>query len=102
MKPPERRDTRVSIRVTAIRQSGGTSHQHIVHLWWTNPSTGTIGDNSRAEIVDWLENRGGDAYVQEAGRRADVEVRSPDYGPRYLQTRADGVWSDNLLALPRR
>ncbi|MFI6014066.1 DUF3892 domain-containing protein [Streptomyces sp. NPDC051243] len=27
---------------------------------------------------------------------------TPPHGEKYLQTRADGVWTDNLLALPRR
>ncbi|MET9221325.1 DUF3892 domain-containing protein [Streptomyces sp. NPDC003300] len=36
------------------------------------------------------------------GNRAQVFVRTPAYGPKYLQTRADGVWTNNLLALPER
>jgi len=90
----------VAIRITAIRLSGGDSHQHIVRLWWTNPSTGATGDNSRAEIVNWIENRNGKAYVEQGGSRADVHVVTPMYGAKYLRTRANGFWTDNLLALP--
>lgn len=93
----------MAIRITAIRLSGGNTHEHIVHLWWINPSTGGAGDNSRAEIVAWIENEDGKAYVQDhAGHRVNVEVVTPAYGAKYLRTYADGVWTDNLLALPRR
>ncbi|MEU7868030.1 DUF3892 domain-containing protein [Dactylosporangium sp. NPDC049140] len=93
----------MAIRITAIRQSGGSSHEHIVRLWWTNPSTGKTGENSRAEIVAWIEEENGKAYVEDAsGNRADVGVVKPASGAKYLRTHADGKWTDNLLALPRR
>jgi len=93
----------VSIRITAIRLSGGTTHQHIVRLWWTNPANEKSGDNSRAELVSWIETENGKAYVQDSrGNRADVGVVTPPHGPKYLRTYADRTWTDNLLALPRR
>lgn len=93
----------MSMQITAIRLSGGSTHQHIVRLWWTDPANGNTGDNSRAEIVAWIENKGGKAYTDDGrGNRADVAVRTPDHGEKYLQTHADGVWKNNLLALPQR
>jgi Protein of unknown function (DUF3892) len=93
----------MSISITAIRMSGGNTHQHIVRLWWTSPSTSETGDNSRAEIVSWIENQNGKAYVEDAhGSRGDVGVVTPAYGEKYLRSYADNVWTDNLLALPRR
>lgn len=93
----------MSIRITAIRLSGGTTHQHIVRLWWTNPADSKAGDNSRAEIVSWIETDSGKAYVEDTrGNRADVGVVTPPYGQKYLRTYADRVWTDNLLALPER
>lgn len=93
----------VSIRITAIRLSEGDSHEHIVRLWWTNPATGAQGDNSRADIVAWIENKNGKAYVEDGGgHRADVGVVTPRNGQKYLRTHADGVWTNNLLALPRK
>jgi hypothetical protein len=83
--------------------SGGSTHQHIVHLWWKNTANGTSGDNSRAELVTWIEDKGGKAYTEDSrGNRADVAVRTPTHGAKYLQTHADGVWTNNLLALPER
>ncbi|TYB95598.1 DUF3892 domain-containing protein [Micromonospora sp. WP24] len=93
----------MSIKITAIRLSGGTTHEHIVRLWWTDPSTSEAGDSSRAEIVSWIESSNGKAYVEDGrGNRADVGVVKPIHGEKYLRTYADGVWTDNLLALPRR
>lgn len=93
----------VSIRITAVRLSDGNDHEHIVRLWWVNPADSKTGDNSRAEIVNWIEHEGGKAYVEDArGHRQDVLVVTPHVGAKYLRTRADGVWTNNLLALPRR
>jgi len=95
--------TSMAIRFIAIRLSGGTGHEHIAHLWWTNPGTSKSGDNTRAELVNWIENDGGKAYVEDgAGHRADVGVVAPAYGAKYLRTHADGKWTNNLLSLPRR
>lgn len=93
----------MAIRFTAIRLSGGTQHEHIVRLWWVNPASGETGDNSRAELVDWIENKNGKAYVEDRfGHRADVYVVTPRIGAKYLRTKQDGVWTNNLLALPQR
>lgn len=93
----------MAIRITAIRLSGGSTHQHITHLWWTNPSDGKSGDNTRAQIVTWIEKEDGKAYVEDrSGHRADVRVVTPQYGEKYLRTYADGVPTDNLLNLPHK
>jgi hypothetical protein len=93
----------LAIKITAIRQIGGSGHEHITHLWWTNPASGKTGDNERSQVVDWIENKGGKAYVEDHyGYRADVRVVTPAHGPKYLRTHADGRWTDNLLALPRK
>ncbi|MFE9776490.1 DUF3892 domain-containing protein [Streptomyces sp. NPDC005931] len=94
----------MAIQITAVRLStGGTTHEHITHLWWTEQASGKTGDNTRAQIVDWIENQAGKAYTSDrAGHRTEVAVVTPARGEKYLRTRADGVWTNNLLALPRR
>lgn len=93
----------MAIKITAIRQSGGSGHEHITHLWWIDPASGKTGDNVRAQIVTWIEDEGGKAYAEDgAGNRADVAVITPQHGSKYLRTQADGRWTDNLLALPRK
>lgn len=53
--------------------------------------------------MSWIEDKNGKAYVEDAqGNRADVLVIAPSYGEKYLRTHADGRWTDNLLALPRK
>ena len=71
-------------------------------MWWTNPSTGKTGTNSRGEIIAWIENQDGKAYVDEGGHRVNVYVRTPASGTKFLQTYADGRWENNLLALPEK
>lgn len=93
----------MAIQITAVRLSGGTKHEHIIRLWWTNPATGKTGDNTRAEIVSWIEDKKGQAYTSDTGgHRAEVAVVTPPRGEKYLRTHADGVWTNNLLSLPRR
>ena len=93
----------MAVRITHIRLSGGQGHEHIAWLWWLDPATGKPGDASRAAVVSWIEARDGKAYVDDGlGNRADVRVVTPKYGDKYLQTFADGKWTDNLLALPRK
>ena len=87
------------VHIYAVRLSGGTGHQHITQVRWKNPDTDKTGENSRAEMVNWIKNEGGKAYVCGGGHLAPVRVVDSD--PPYLRTYADGVWTDNLLALPR-
>jgi hypothetical protein len=93
----------MAIQITAVQLSpGGTTHQHIVRLRRKSPATGSSGDCARAEIVKWIEEEDGEAYTDDGrGHRADVLVVTPVYGDKCLRSYADGVWTDNLLVLPR-
>ncbi|MGV9834269.1 DUF3892 domain-containing protein [Nocardia niigatensis] len=93
----------MAIRITAVHLEGGNTHEHIQRLQWVSPSTGETGENSRADIVAWIEGKDGKAYVEEPpAPRAEVGVFNPGNGrPKYLRTYADGVWTNNLLALPK-
>jgi len=89
------------IRFTHRRMSGaGTGHQHIESLHWVNPLTNQSNSSPvRPTLVDWVRTHANEAFVQDAvGRRQYVGV--VDANPPYLRTYADGVWTDNLLALP--
>ncbi|MFD0882970.1 DUF3892 domain-containing protein [Streptosporangium algeriense] len=93
----------MAIKIIAIRLVGGNGHEHISRLWWVNSGSGENGENSREEIIAWIETKNGEAYVEDArGNRADVGVVKPNGRPKYLRTYADGKWTDNLLALPRK
>lgn len=80
--------------------SGGTSHEHIAAVKWKNPDNGNSGEATREVMVNYISNQNGAAYV--CGSQAHIARVGVVKGtPSYLRTYADGVWSDNLLALPR-
>lgn len=59
------------------------------------------GKSTRLEIYDFLKDKGGQAHVTDrAGNQASVYPRESANGTKFVQTYADKVWTDNLLALP--
>lgn len=76
---------------------GGELHEHIAEGKWTNPSTGSTGQTSRAGMVEFIE--GGNRAVVGQGAK-QVEVGVVNASPKYIRTHADGRWTNNLLALP--
>ena len=79
-------------KVRLIHPQGG--HEHISYLGNSD------GMWAREQIVAWIEANQYGFYTQVDGRRAEVKVRTNGY-TKYVQTVADGYWTDNLLALPR-
>ena len=94
----------MSIRITCITKSGGyhqDPHHAISDLGWINEQTRQTGRNTRLQVYDWIKNHKGVAYVRDSrGNRANVGTREHTDGVKFLQTYADQVWTDNLLALP--
>jgi hypothetical protein len=94
----------LAIRITCISKSNGyhsDPHHAIERLGWLEDGTGNTGNNTRLEIYDWIKNQNGAAYVLDSKRnKASVGTRENSFGTKYLQTYADRVWTDNLLALP--
>lgn len=90
----------MSIRITHIRLSGTPpTHQRITHLKWVNTSDGETGSNTKAAIVDWIDENG-TAYVGTGSAQVRVGVVRPDGATPYLRTYADQTWTNNLLELP--
>jgi len=80
--------------------AGGTKHEHIAAVKWKNPDNGKTGQATRTTMVDWISNQNGAAYV--CGGNAHIaKVGVVKGNPPYIRTYADGVWTDNLLALPK-
>lgn len=93
----------MAIRITAIRLTGGNAHEHITRLWWINPANGKTGDSLTSEVVSFIEDQDGKAYVEDSqGHRVDVGVVTTEWGAKYLRTHADGYYSNNLLVLPKK
>lgn len=81
--------------------AGGYHHEHITEIRWVEDGTTIPKSNTRAEMVKFVEG-GGKAYVKDSdGDVAFLRVRTSSAGNKYVQTYADGIWKDNLLALPR-
>ena len=87
------------VQITQIHLVGGNRHEHIASVMWRNPQDNGTGENTRSEMVAWLNTPGAQAVVITATRT--VEVGVVDANPPYIRTHADGVWTDNLLALPQ-
>jgi len=89
----------MAIRFTARHMSGGTKHEHIASLRWIEDGKTETKESTRETLVDWVKNKGGSGYVLDSsGDKAWVKV--VEASPPYLQTQKDGIWTDNLLALP--
>ena len=84
-------------RITDVHMVGGTKHEHIAAVKWVDDA-GPRGESTRAEMVSWIDG-GGKAYVSHGTQKIAVGVVNAV--PKYIRTHADGVWTDNLLALPR-
>ncbi len=71
------------------------------HLGWKNEGTAESDKNTRLELYNSIKAKNGVAYVTDYRvNKAFVGTREHSNGAKYLQTYADGVWTDNLLALP--
>jgi Protein of unknown function (DUF3892) len=94
----------MSVRITCINKAGGFHsypHQAITSLSWVEDGTGRTGRSPRLEMYQWLKDEGGVAYVQDRqGNKAFLYPRENAYGTKFVQTRADRIWTDNLLSLP--
>ncbi|MEV6906012.1 DUF3892 domain-containing protein [Amycolatopsis sp. NPDC051071] len=91
----------MAIKIIASRLEGGKFHENITKLRWSNPGSGETGESFVSAIVAWIEDDDGKAYVDEGIRRVAVEIIKPTFGPKFLRTKADGIWKNNLLDLPR-
>jgi hypothetical protein len=88
------------VYITHIRMSsGGQRHEHITDVKWRDPSDGDTNQSSRQQMVDWI-NKGNTARVKDSYGN-DINVMVVNASPPYIRTYADGVPTDNLLALPR-
>jgi hypothetical protein len=82
------------LQVTCINKTPRNDpHEGITHLggagWkWT-----------RQQVVDLINAKTHTFFTLVGGKRANVGVVNGPNGA-YLRTYADGVWNDNLLALP--
>lgn len=88
------------VRFTAVHLVGGSQHQHIGSLKAVDAATSVPYDQSREKWVAFIEG-GGSGFVHDRyGNEIGVYVNHNQY-VKWVQTYADRVWTDNLLALPK-
>jgi hypothetical protein len=82
------------LQVTCINKRDRNSlHEGITHLGGSNWRW------TRAQVIEFIENKAHTFFTLVGGRRANVGVVDGPNG-KYVRTYADGQWNDNLLALP--
>jgi hypothetical protein len=77
----------------------GYGHESITHYRWVEDGTGATSITEKATAVQWVESGRSPAYVP-GPPVAPVGVNRAASGAAWLQTYADGVWSNNIMALP--
>lgn len=91
----------MAIRITAVRLSGGATHEHIDRVWWTDSSTGETGESTPDEIASRIETHSDTAYVEDGGDMISIGVVQTSAGTKHLRCHTNGVWGDHLLSLPQ-
>ena len=83
------------LQVTCVnKQPRNDPHEGITHLGGT-----TWTKKTRQEVVNEINAKTNTFFTMVNGKRAEVGVVNGPNGA-YVRTYADGVWTDNLLALP--
>lgn len=89
------------IYITHVRMSPPNSnqHEHISEVAWREDGGAKSGTLTLAQIVKWIDVDHGTAKVTDGKRTAGVVAVHGS--PPHIRTVADGVYTNNLLALPR-
>jgi len=85
--------------VTAIHFEDGSGHEHIAQVRWQSARTLVTGQSTIAGMVGWV-NSDGELRVRDTAG-AEVRVGVFNVEPPMIRTYSDGVWTDDLLTLPR-
>ncbi len=92
----------MSVRITCINKDGGNHqnpHEGITDYGWINESTNKTGKSTRSQMVSFIEDNNGKAYVEDAaGNKVYCYVRSIN-NVKFLQTYSNDKPTDNLLTL---
>lgn len=89
----------MAVKIICADKPGGNllnPHEAISDYGWIEDGTGLSGIWDRQRMVNWVRSRGV-AYV--AYPNVVCEIRVSPRGTEYLQTKADGVWGNDLVSL---
>lgn len=51
--------------ITDVHMVGGSQHEHIANVKWVNAAGTETGTTTRADMVNWIKNQGGDTRVRD-------------------------------------
>ncbi|HBY09777.1 hypothetical protein A2274_00275 [candidate division WWE3 bacterium RIFOXYA12_FULL_43_11] len=92
-----------SVRIKGIEKDNGNHenpHEAIKAYCWVDEADNKSGKTDRPTMVSWME-KGNSAYVKDSyGNKAFCYVRISVHNTKFLQTKADNTYTDNLLKLP--
>jgi Protein of unknown function (DUF3892) len=90
----------VTLEISHVRYAGtAKNHESIVAYKWRDDATLNVDSSNKPNMVQWIDE-GGQAFVGSGSDRVKVHTVHPQFGQPYCQTKSDGKWSNNLLALP--
>jgi len=94
----------MAVRITCIKKDGGDlydPHEGIIDFGWINEQTRATGQSTLIQMMVFLENQNGRAYVKDSfGKITHVGIVKTNRRTKYLRTYSDGKWTDSLLSLP--
>lgn len=89
----------MAIAITGKRTGPfGQGHEAVTHYRWQEDGTNNGGITDKPTVVGWVGG-GVVAYVP-GPPQVRVGVVTASSGAQWLQTYADNVWTNNILALP--
>jgi hypothetical protein len=92
----------MAIEITHVRMFiGGTTHERIMGCRWCGIEAEETGTTDVPSLVDWIAGKGGAAYVGRGPGAVAVGIVRPEEGEPYVRAYAHGVWTDDLMTLPR-
>jgi hypothetical protein len=87
-------------RIDCINKPDRNSpHERIISAGGPKPGGSGRWKDTVPNIVRFIENKEHRFYTKEGNVTAWVGVRTSAAGNKFIQTYADGIWKDNLLAL---
>jgi hypothetical protein len=93
-------DIMTDYRIDCINKPDRNSlHEHITDVGGPGPNGSGRWKDTVPNVIKFIEGKAHRFYTSEGGVSAWVGVRTSAAGHKYIQTCADGVWKDNLLAL---
>lgn len=92
-------------QITAIQKPGASEHHSAISAYFWKDQSNPLGEWwDRMKMVNWIledQDQHKAFVLDRRGDKAYCKVMKNQYGTYYLETYADGIHADNLLALPR-